>query len=90
MAAVLHNLGDHDGAQAVLGQFGPGEAYRVSPARFCWAVMTGDHDEAVMWATKAIDERFPTAHVWVMMLAPRLRHTAGWPKLRKAMRLPDA
>jgi serine/threonine-protein kinase len=90
MAGALHNLGDRDGAQAVLGQFGPGEAYRVSPARFCWAVMTGDLDTAVMWATTAIEERGPAAPQLVMMLAPRLCHTAGWPMLRKTMRLPDA
>jgi tetratricopeptide (TPR) repeat protein len=90
MAGALHNLGDHAGAQAVLGQFGSGEAYRVPLARLFWAVMTGDLDTAVMWATKAIDERFPTAPLFVMMLAPRLGHAAGWPMLRKTMRLPDA
>lgn len=47
-------------------------------------------DTAVLWATKGIDERFPTAPLLAMMLAPRLRHVAGWPLLRKAMRLPDA
>ena len=90
MAGALHNLGDRDGAEAVLGQFGPGEAYRVPLARFFCAVMTGDLDTAVMWATKAIEERFTSAPLLVMMLAPRLRHAAGWPMLRKAMRLPDA
>jgi tetratricopeptide (TPR) repeat protein len=90
MAGALHHLGDHAGAQAVLGRFGPGEAYRVPLARFFWAVMTGDLDTAVTWATKAIEERFPTAPLLVMMLAPRLRQAAGWPMLRKTMRLPDA
>ena len=90
MAGALHNLGDHDGAQAVLGQFGPDEAYRVPLARFCWAVMMGDLDTAVTWATKAIEERFPAAPILIMMLAPRLRHAAGWPMLRKTMRLPGA
>jgi hypothetical protein len=59
-------------------------------ARFFWAVMTGDPDTAVTWATKAIEERFPTAPLLVMMLAPRLCHAAGWPLLRKNLRLPDA
>lgn len=90
MAGALHHLGDHDGAQAVLGQFGPGEAYRVPLARFFCAVITGDLDTAVTWATQAIDERFPAAPLFVMMLAPRLGHTAGWPMLRKTLRLPDA
>jgi tetratricopeptide (TPR) repeat protein len=90
MAGALHHLGDHAGAQAVLEQFGPGEAYRLPVARFFCAVIAGDLETAVTWATKAIDERFPAAPLLVMMLAPRLRHAAGWPMLRKTMRLPGA
>jgi eukaryotic-like serine/threonine-protein kinase len=90
MAGVLHHLGDRAGAQAVLDQFGPDEAYRLPLAQFFCAVIAGDLDTAVTWATRAIDERFPAAPLLVMTMAPRLCHTAGWPRLRKTMRLPDA
>jgi len=90
MAGALRHLGDHAGAQAVLEQFGPGEAYRVPLAQYFSAVISGDLDTAVMWATRAIDERFSAAPLLVMMLAPRLRQSPGWPMLRKTLRLPDA
>jgi TolB-like protein len=90
LAGAVHNLGDHARAERVLGQFGADEAYRAPMAQFIWAVMTGNLDAAVMFASKAIEERFTTAPVLVMMLAPRLRHTRNWPKLRQALRLPDA
>jgi tetratricopeptide (TPR) repeat protein len=90
MAGALHHSGDHAGAQAVLDQFGPDEAYRLPLAQFFCAVIAGDLDRAVTWATKAIEERFPAAPLLVMTLAPRLCNTAGWPMLRKTMRLPDA
>jgi hypothetical protein len=72
----------------VLEQFGPGEAYRLPLAQYFSAVISGDLDTAVTWATRAIEERFPAAPLLVMIMAPRLCHTAGWPLLRKAMRLP--
>ncbi len=88
MAGVLRHSGDHAGAQAVLDQFGPDEAYRVPLAQFFCAVIAGDLDTAVTWATRAIEERFPAAPLLVMTMAPRLCHTAGWPLLRETMRLP--
>ena len=89
MAGVLHNLGDPGGAQELLAQFPPDVVYRAPIARFGWAMMVGDVEQAVAAAIQAVEQRFTSAPNFVMMFAPRLRQSPNWPALRKALHLPE-
>jgi eukaryotic-like serine/threonine-protein kinase len=91
LAGLLALAGDHDGAAKTLERLGHGEAY-TDPAGFMfYFLILGKLDEAVDWAARAIDQRFPVIvdFLCLDLAAAELRRSPRWPELATMMNLPS-
>jgi tetratricopeptide (TPR) repeat protein len=85
LAALLVRAGSTSGAETLLQQLGPGDAYGAPTGLAVFHALCGDFDRSVDWAERAIEERYPPL---VAILRPFLQSSPRWPALAKLMNLP--
>jgi serine/threonine-protein kinase len=87
MAAALHNVGRGGDAEPYLTQL-RGDPYGGPAGLAVFHAARGDVDQAVEWASKAVDERYTIFLVtFVRPFEPLLHRSAAWPALMKKMNL---
>jgi TolB-like protein len=90
IAATLANMGRSGEAEPYLDRL-RADAYG-GPAGFTmYHVARGDADQAVEWASKAVDQRYTIILVTILRpFEPLLRQSVAWPALLKKMNLVSA
>jgi serine/threonine-protein kinase len=85
LAALQEPAGDRKRADALLETLGTGEDYGASTGLAIFHAMTGNAEQAAVWAARGIAQRFLPL---VYMLAPLLRPQPQWPALARLLNLP--
>ena len=89
LAAVLQKTGETARSESLLEQVRAGSEGRAS-ALACFHLLTGDIDQAVEQAGKALEEGYPLlASVLIFPFARLLRRSQVWPGLMKRLNLPE-
>ena len=91
LAGLLVQVGEKDQAEELLRPFASGEAPNAAPVMITFYNITGDVDQAAVWAEKGIEQRLPgiVAGLTAGVIAKPLRESSYWPRLAKLMNLPE-
>jgi Tfp pilus assembly protein PilF len=91
LAGLLVQVGEKDQAEELLRQFASGDAPNAAPVMITFYNITGDVDQAAVWAEKGIEQRLPgiVAGLTAGVIAKPLRESSYWPRLAKLMNLPE-
>ena len=69
----------------------PAGSQGASLALACFHFVTGDIDQAVALAGRALDEGYPmTTNMFIRPFEPYLRKSPGWAVLMRKLNLPEA
>jgi TolB-like protein/Tfp pilus assembly protein PilF len=85
LAALRERAGDRKRTVALLETLGTGEGYGASTGLAIFHAMTGNAEQAAVWAARGIAQRFPPL---VYVLGPLLRPQPQWPALARLLNLP--
>jgi hypothetical protein len=89
LAGVLARTGQISRAEALLEKLAPVQTYGTPLGLMFFHLVCRKIDEAAQWAEKAIDQRDMRIIMFLSLpLMRRLRASARWPVLARAMNLP--
>ena len=88
-AGLLQDAGEKVRSEALIEQV-PAGSQGASLALACFHFVTGDIDQAVALAGRALDEGYPmTTNMFIRPLEPYLRKSPGWAVLMRKLNLPE-
>jgi TolB-like protein/Tfp pilus assembly protein PilF len=89
LAAVHERMGDPNRAASMLASIRSGSEYGAPVGLAIYHAGRGDIDQAVEWATKAVEFGQPGPLNFVGLSLETLRSSSNWPRLAKAANLPS-